>query len=289
VSEVERTTEVARVGDRTVEFRLERHGGDVVLVLLGGHCRAGLVLGEQVFAEAGYGVLAVSRPGYGRTPLSTDPSVAEFTDVIAGLCAQLGIGRLVAVVGISGAGPTAVTLAARHPDLVERLILLSAVGWVPWPTWRIRVGSYIGFNAWTEPVTWFLVRAMLRVAPGLGSRMLLRGLSTMPAGQALATLSEQDRAALLAICRRLRSGSGFLNDLHSTPNVCGEITQPTLVIATRNDGGVPFAHAESLAATIRRAELVESGAGSHFIWFSADWPAIAERLTAFLTRPLTPN
>jgi pimeloyl-ACP methyl ester carboxylesterase len=283
---VERATEVTRVGDRTVEYRLERRSGDVVLVLLGGHCRAGLVLGEQVFADAGYRVLAVSRPGYGRTPLSTGPSVAEFTDVIPALCRQLGIDRLAAVVGVSGGGPTAVTLAARHPELVERLVLQSAVGWVPWPDWRIRVGSYVGFNAWTEPVTWSLVRALLRIAPGLGLRLMLRSLSTLPAGPVLASLSEADRAALLAVCRRLRSGSGFLNDLRPTPDVCAEVTQPALVIATRHDGGVPFAHAEALAATIRSAELVESRAGSHFIWFSADWPAIAERITTFLTRPL---
>ena len=283
VGEVERATAVARVGDHQVEFRLDRRGEDIVLVLLGGHCRAGLVLGEQVFVDADCGVLAVSRPGYGRTPLSAGPSVTEFTDVVRALCAQLGVDRLAAVVGISGAGPTAVTLAARHPDLVERLILQSAVGWVPWPDWRIRVGSYVGFNAWTEPVTWSLVRALLRTAPEPGLRMLLRGLSTLPASEALATLSNEDRAALLAVCRRLRSGSGFLNDLRPTPDVCDEVTQPTLVIATRHDGGVPFTHAEALATAIRRAELVESGAASHFIWFSADWPAIAERITAFVT------
>lgn len=33
--------------------------------------------------------------------------------------------------GISAGGPTAVTMTARHPGLVERLILLSAVGWLP--------------------------------------------------------------------------------------------------------------------------------------------------------------
>jgi pimeloyl-ACP methyl ester carboxylesterase len=60
------------------------------------------------------------------------------------------------------------------------------------------------------------------------------------------------------------------------------IDQPTLVIATRTDGGVPFAHARSLASTIRHAELVESRAHSHFVWLGADWPAIAERIRAFL-------
>jgi hypothetical protein len=63
------------------------------------------------------------------------------------------------------------------------------------------------------------------------------------------------------------------------------------VIATRRDGGVPFAHAQSLAAAIRRAELVESLADSHFIWFGPDWPTIAERIRVFLATgpPPTPD
>jgi pimeloyl-ACP methyl ester carboxylesterase len=59
-------------------------------------------------------VLAPSRPGYGRTPVSTGTSVTGFADVTRTLCAHLGITRLAAVVGTSGGGPTAVAMAA-HP------------------------------------------------------------------------------------------------------------------------------------------------------------------------------
>ncbi|MFD0853052.1 hypothetical protein ACFQ07_12505, partial [Actinomadura adrarensis] len=51
-----------------VEYRLEERGPRTVLVLHGGHMRAGLPLGEETFAEAGHTILAPSRPGYGRTP-----------------------------------------------------------------------------------------------------------------------------------------------------------------------------------------------------------------------------
>ncbi|HZD67536.1 MAG TPA: hypothetical protein VFA45_01015 [Actinomycetes bacterium] len=44
-----------------------------------------------------------------------------------------------------------------------------------------------------------------------------------------------------------------------------QVAQPALIIATRQDGGVPFVHAEALAAGLPHAELVESGASSHFI------------------------
>ena len=129
--ELVRPTAVACLSFGQVEYRLERRGEAVVVVLHGGHVRAGLALGEETFAAAGYTILAPSRPGYGRTPLSTGTSVEGYADVVRALCGYLGIARVAAVVGVSGGGPTAATFAARHADLVERLILFSAVGWLP--------------------------------------------------------------------------------------------------------------------------------------------------------------
>ncbi|MGW3351801.1 alpha/beta fold hydrolase [Nonomuraea rubra] len=42
--------------------------------------------------------------------------------------------RVAAVVGVSAGGRTALTMAARHPHLVERVILQSSVGFCPGPT-----------------------------------------------------------------------------------------------------------------------------------------------------------
>ncbi|MDT9699159.1 alpha/beta hydrolase [Streptomyces sp. P17] len=129
----------------------------------------------------------------------------------------------------------------------------------------------------------------MRLAPQTGLRLLLRDLSTLPVRDVIAALQAQDRATLVALLSQMRSGRGFLNDLQPTPDVTTEVGQPTLVIATRKDGAVPFSHAQSLAAAIAHAELVESQADSHFIWFGHDWPAIAETIRAFLTTdPLPP-
>src|SRR5258705_13177711 len=101
------TTAVACVAAGQVEYLLDRCGEAVVVIFHGGHVRAGLALGEEVFAAAGCTLLAPSRPGYGRTPLSTGSSVEGYTDVVRALCADLGITRVTAVVGVSGGGPTA--------------------------------------------------------------------------------------------------------------------------------------------------------------------------------------
>ncbi|MFJ9005387.1 alpha/beta fold hydrolase [Streptomyces canus] len=279
----DRPTHVVRLDAGLVEYRLERRGPVTVVVLHGGHTRAGLPVGEEVFVEAGHTVLAPSRPGYGRTPLSTGTSASGFADVVGALCAHLGITEVAAVVGTSGGGPTAVTMAARHPGLVRRLILQSAVGSFPWPDRPTRIGAHLVFGVRSERVTWGALRLLLRRTPDTALRLLLSGLTTLPVSDVLADLGPEERAAMIELFCRMRSGHGFLNDLRPTPDLTAEVGQPTLVIATRADRGVPFAHAQSLAAGIPRAELVESRAGSHLMWFGSDWPATAEKIRAFLS------
>jgi pimeloyl-ACP methyl ester carboxylesterase len=190
------TTTMIDLDAGPVEYRLDRRGPACVLWCHGGHMRAGLALGEELVAELGYTVVVPSRPGYGRTPLRTGRSPAAFADAAAELCQRLEIGRLAAVVGTSAGGPTAVTMAARHPRLVQRLLLLSAVGFGPYPDRHTRLAARVVFNAVTEPVTWAGVRTLLRLAPVVGLRVLLPGVSTAPARELLAGLSDQDRAAL---------------------------------------------------------------------------------------------
>ncbi len=278
----ELATTTATLDAGVIEYRFDRRTGPTVLILHGGHMNAGLALGEEEFAAGGYSVLVPSRPGYGRTPLSTGRTAAGFADATRDLCTHLGLDRLAAVVGVSGGGPTAVTTAARHPDLAERLILISAVGPLPFPTRAVRAGSHVVFAPRTEAATWAALRTVLHRAPDLGVRMLLGGLSELPWRTVASRLTAADRRTLIELFGRMRSGSGFLNDLIAVPDLTGEVGQPTLVIATRNDGGVGFAHAEALSTAIRHSQLIESHADTHFVWFGPDWPEIGERIRTFL-------
>src|SRR6266568_8527727 len=97
----DRPTTTAHLDAGLVEYRWEQRGDATVVVFHGGHVRAGLAVGEEVFAESGYTVLAPSRPGYGRTPLQTGVSVRGFADATRALCEHLGIGKVAAVVGTS--------------------------------------------------------------------------------------------------------------------------------------------------------------------------------------------
>lgn len=279
----ERDTLVVEVPAGKVEYRLEGDGSRTVVVLHGGHLRAGLALGEEVFTDAGFTVLAPSRPGYGRTPLTTGITPTGFADATAQLCQALGIERVAAVVGISAGGRTALTMAARHPQLIERVIAQSAVAFLPWPDRRARLGGRVVFHARLEAGTWAIIRSLLRSAPCLALRLLLRELSVLPARQVLAGLSAAERATLIGLFAAMRSGGGFVADMLPVPDCAAQVTQPTLIIATRQDGSVPFAHAESLLAAIPHAELVDSRADSHLIWFGADYARVASHIRNFLT------
>lgn len=73
-------------------------------------------------AFAGRKIIAVSRPGFLRTPLSSGRTPAEQADLYAALLDELGIEKVV-VSGISGGGPSALMFAVRHPNRTRGLIL----------------------------------------------------------------------------------------------------------------------------------------------------------------------
>ncbi|GAA4240327.1 alpha/beta hydrolase [Actinomadura meridiana] len=285
MAKLNRPTTVTELSCGPVEYRLERHGPRTVLILHGGHVRASLPLGEEVFVANGYSVLVPSRPGYGDTPLTTGTSPTVFSDVVAELCGKLGIPRLVAAVGQSAGGPTAVTLASRHPDLVERLILQSAVGFLSWPDRRIRLGGGLVFSAHAEKATWIAIHALVRRAPRTALRLLLRDLTTRPVGPMIDNLTAEQRSLLLDLFATMRSGAGFATDLKNMADgdrPVPAVTQPTMIIATPDDGAVPYAHAQALAAALPDARLITSRAPSHFIWLGDDYPAIAVAMAEFL-------
>lgn len=216
--------------------------------------------------------------------MATAPTRTGFGDVVAQLCRHLEIDRFAAVVGMSHGGPSAVALAACHPELGERLILESAISSLPWPGQATQVGAYLAFNAWTEPLTWRLTGALVRWAPTLFLRTMLGTLSTGSGSQVLAGLSRADRAEALELFRSLRASRGFLHDIREPvdPDLEERVRCPTLILASHHDGQVPPRHAEHLHHRIPGATLIWSHAPSHLIWFGSSARERTEHVTRFL-------
>jgi pimeloyl-ACP methyl ester carboxylesterase len=100
-------------------------------------------------------------------------------------------------------------MAARHPALVERLILQSAVGPLPWPDRRTYLGAQAVFAPRTEAATWALVHALVRRAPDTGLRLLLRDLTALPVRDVVARLRPEHRETPVSLFSRMRPGPAW--------------------------------------------------------------------------------
>jgi pimeloyl-ACP methyl ester carboxylesterase len=231
---LEQPTSLAVLPDGQVEYRLDRRGETVVLIFHGGHMRAGLASGEDVFFAAGCTVLVPSRPGYRSTPASAGGSLEDYAGLVRELCAELGITRVSVVVGISGGGPTAATMAARNAGFVQRLILISAVGWLPWPDRWMRLGSYVAFATWIEPVTWTGNTCVGTGGAGFLLRLMLASLSTRPWREVVVGLRAEDRRGPTGVRRHAvlawiphRSAFHARCHLQDQPTHAGDRQPPT--------------------------------------------------------------
>ena len=272
-----------------VEVALSPGVGDVVLIFPGGHTTAATPLGSEIYTEVGYRTLTFSRPGYGCTNVGP-LTAAEFVPAIAKSCELLGIDSAVAAVGLSFGGLPAVHVATGLPQLCPRLVLHScAPSSLPYPdTVRERSGAPVLFGPRSARITWPIVRALTSTDRGL--RAMMAQLSTVPVEQWWADWTAEDRAAARSTFSRMSSGHGFMIDVSQAAadrslyreTVLRSIPCPTLVTASRLDGGVSFAHAEDFADKIPACQVVETAAWNHFAWLGSSRGQLLEAVRRFL-------
>lgn len=119
---------------------------------------------------------------------------------------------------------------------------------------------------------------------------MMSSLSTLPTAQWWDSWTPADRASARATFSTMASGSGFVTDVRQAradggsyrEAVLRSVPCPTLVTASRCDGGVSFRHAEDLVRTIPHARLMQTGATSHFYWLGAHRRTISDAVQDFL-------
>jgi len=273
-------TRVIAIDGHPIEYRIEHRGRAAVLILHGGHMSARCRFGEETFLDTSHSVLVVSRPGYGRTAIGAGPSAPEFAVRLASLCRRLGLSE-VTVVGISVGARTALTLAAFQPELVSRVILMCPTSFRLWPDRRGRRIAYAAFAPGVERATWGTLHRMLRRDPDKHLPGIVANLTTLDGHEAVRRLGS-DAAKITDFLLRCQSGRGFVADLRPPADVTDDVGQPTLVLATRNDGAVSFDHAEHLAATVQHANLVEVDTPTHLLWLGQGSDRTAAAVQSFL-------
>jgi len=265
-------------------------GAPAVLVFPGGHCSAATPLGSDLYTDLGFRVVTFSRPGYGRTEVGL-LMAAEFVPAVAGVCDTLGISEAAATVGISFGGFQAAHVAVHLRHLAPRLVLHScAPSTLNYPDTRLEAAAGPpGFSRWTQELTWLAIRSLTSSDRGL--RLMMSTLSTLPVKSWWQTWTAADRTSARSTFAAMGSGSGFVTDLRQgapgrstyRQTVLGSVPCPTLVTASRHDGGVRFEHAEDFARSIPRAELFETNAASHFYWLGPSRPALSQAIHDFIS------
>lgn len=192
-------------------------------------------------------VHAVDLPGFGESGMPPQPwGVEEYSAWTRALIATLGLDR-VSIVGHSHGGRVAIHLAAHHPELVERLVLVDSAGIrAPrTPGWYVRVGR--------AKIAKHVLNRLGEPGRALGRRLVGRSAS----GDYAAT-----DAALRATFVKLVNTD--LTDL------LGRIRAPALLVWGDQDADTPLRDGETMERLIPDAGLVVFEGAGHFAY--ADQP-----------------
>nr|WP_127476536.1 alpha/beta hydrolase [Microbacterium sulfonylureivorans] len=245
-----------------------------------------------MYTALGHEVISFSRPGYGGTRVGR-LSAAEFTPIVREVCEELGISSVAASVGVSFGGLQAIHVAAGKRSPAQRLILHScAPSSLSYPDSRPEVvlGPVL-FSPALQGLVWNAVRASIRSDAGL--RMILSQLSNLPVSEWWGRMSDTDKDEARRLLRAMRSDCGFVNDLRQGRNreaaarrqAMSRVHCPTLVTASRHDGGVAFAHAEDFARVLPDSILVELDSPTHLFWIGPAKGQLLRIIASFIERP----
>jgi pimeloyl-ACP methyl ester carboxylesterase len=205
-------------------------------------------------------VIAPDLPGFGEsekpTPTRYAYGIETFAEAVADLIAAFGVGRA-AILGHGMGGAVALTLAAVHAELVQRLVLVDSLSYPAPASFRSRlpllpvVGGLLFKQLWGRA----LFRATFRdevFGPGAALPVaridrhydLFNTPSARESAHAVMKAMLDTRAVLARVSR---------------------VTAPTLIIWGRDDRRYPVAAAQRLAREIRGAklEIMETGHAPH--------------------------
>ncbi len=214
--------------------------------------------------------IAVSRPGYLRTPLQ-QKTPAEQADLYAALLDALDIQKAT-IIGSSGGGPSALQFALRHPERCSGLIMICGVSQYYSEQEMLAALSPIQrfitlfsehFISSKDPVL-FLIESMLLSLP---YPLLPEGL-------------------LQSLTMRELRKAGYTNDMEQFAHINGypleQITAPTLVLHGDQDRDVSIKDAELVAGKVPHTQFVIDKGGTHTFFFQHH-EKVAPIIVDFLT------
>jgi pimeloyl-ACP methyl ester carboxylesterase len=219
------------------------------------------------------GGLAPDLPGFGRSgkPGYLKYTIEEYADFIERFLDLVEVQRVRMVVHDWGA--VGLAFAQRHPERVERLVVMNAVTFLPgyrWHRtarmWRTPLLGELVMGVTTRP----LLRRSTREATASGDPLPESHLDTV--------LDHFDQGTQRAILRLYRSSPSVV--LAAAGANLRALTMPSLVVWGERDPYIPTRFAHEYAETLGAELLLLPDAG-HWWWYER--PDAIERVADFLT------
>jgi pimeloyl-ACP methyl ester carboxylesterase/predicted amidohydrolase len=230
---------------------------------------------QEALAE-GHTFVTLDRPGTGLSDRRrTDFSMEADLEALEAVIAAQGASRM-SVFGISQGGALACVLAARRPELVDKLVLYGAFA----------RGRLVG-----SPQVRGAIVALVRRHWGLGSRTLAQlfvgeGADDLAVADSFARFQRESASGEMA--------ASLLEELYrmDVRDELSRIRAPTLVIHRERDLAISARCGRELAASIPGARFVSLPGAAHLAWVG-DWGALVDAVREFLgdprrSRPLEP-
>jgi pimeloyl-ACP methyl ester carboxylesterase len=258
---------IAKTRCGEIEYATPAAGSPVLIShgTLGGFDQ-GIVAAELLLPPQ-FRPIAVSRPGYLRTPLAAGATPEQQADAFAALLDSLAIDRM-PIIGISGGGPPALQFALRYPQRCTAIVLVCAVTQRLTLPRRAVIASQWPRVVTSNTVNW-VVSLLYSRFPSPISRFAFSRFERTSSSPAF---DRRDALRLMATSvpvkprfEGVKNDGAYLSTLDSYP--LERIQQPTLIIHGNADEVVPFAHAEFAASKIPGARLITLEHGSHFAAF----------------------
>ena len=230
-------------------------------------------------------IFAVDLPGFGESdrpsPSAFAYDAAAFADVVDGVMGALGLVRA-DVLGHSMGGGVAITLAARHPERVQRLVAVAGA---------------------LYPITELTPMARLALLPVVGATLARFGLTRGGFARACREQSVRDGRCLDDewvdyYWARLKRAGGqdashacltVMSSAAENNGDPGRVRAPTLLVWGDEDRLIPLAHGRRLARAIAgaRLEIVPASGHMPFIERPDEFLRVVHPFLAAPAAPLT--
>ncbi|NJD54005.1 MAG: alpha/beta hydrolase [Candidatus Methanoperedens sp.] len=255
-----KTGEILKTPAGEIEYSVEGEGTPMLLLHgAGGGFDQGLWM-KKVFLEDKYKFISVSRYGFLRSPIPDNASIKNQAALYSALLDDLNVTKVIVVAGSAG-GASAIQFANDYPEKTLALILLFAVSGPEPEGSEEPISTKIIHLIQQSDYTYWIFSEFMESS--------ILNLMGVPEDVFESFDPEQKRLAkeMLDVMHPMtRRYKGTINDAKMLylENISTEnITSPTLILHSKDDALVNYAHAINSHDKIKQSKLILFETGGH--------------------------